>query len=112
MLTKQRDGKKQSQHETDKEYIDLSDPEPQKIKAFVDVGHGIGIQVLQAALCLGVPSRGVELMWNRNFIATELEIDLKNEFSANDFSRIDLVRFCVASFICAFCSFNFKLLSA
>ena len=95
-ITKQRDGNKQSQQETDQDYIDLSDPEPRKIKAFVDVGHGIGIQVLQAALCLGVPSRGVELMPLRQFIARRLEIELKNKFSANNcFPRIDLVRFCV-----------------
>lgn len=44
-----------------------------KITAFVDIGHGIGIQVLQAAWSkLNVPSRGVELLQNRNLVAEQI----------------------------------------
>jgi len=69
---------------------DVRNPEGRKIKAFVDIGHGLGIQVMQVGLCLGVPSRGVELMRNRHMLAKELESDLKNVFSAQSFEKIEL----------------------
>jgi hypothetical protein len=37
-----------------------------KINAFVDIGHGLGIQVLQAGWSLGVQARGVEIMEDRH----------------------------------------------
>eukprot|EP00956_Cyclotella_meneghiniana_P011026 scaffold15443_cov50-Cyclotella_meneghiniana.AAC.5 len=43
-----------------------------KIQAFVDIGHGFGIQVLQAGWSLGVPSRGIELMADRHNIALQI----------------------------------------
>ena len=52
------------------------DPEgglvPAKIKAFVDIGHGLGIQVLQTAWTMGVPSRGVELIKDRHRVSENL----------------------------------------
>lgn len=78
---------------------DVRDPEGRKIKAFVDIGHGLGIQVMQVGLCLGVPSRGVELMRNRHMLAKELESDLKNVFSAHSFETIELVRSSVFTFL-------------
>ncbi|KAL7469145.1 hypothetical protein ACHAXS_009419 [Conticribra weissflogii] len=69
---------------------DFRDPEGREIKAFVDIGHGLGIQVMQVGLCLGVHSRGVELMKNRHMLAKQLESDLKNEFSAYSFEKIEL----------------------
>jgi hypothetical protein len=44
-----------------------------KITAFVDIGHGIGIQVLQAGWSIGVPSRGVEIMKDRHLIAISIK---------------------------------------
>ncbi len=44
-----------------------------KITAFVDVGHGIGIQVLQAGWSLGVPARGVEIMKDRHLVAVAIK---------------------------------------
>jgi len=44
-----------------------------KIKAFIDIGHGMGIQVLQAGWSLGVPARGVEIMKDRHLIAQAIE---------------------------------------
>lgn len=44
-----------------------------KITAFVDIGHGIGIQVLQAGWSHGVPSRGVEIMKDRHLIAVSIK---------------------------------------
>jgi hypothetical protein len=44
-----------------------------KITAFVDIGHGIGIQVLQAGWCHGVPSRGVEIMKDRHLVAVSIQ---------------------------------------
>jgi hypothetical protein len=43
-----------------------------KITAFVDIGHGMGIQVLQAGWSHGVPARGVEIMKGRHVVAEEL----------------------------------------
>ena len=42
------------------------------ITAFLDIGHGIGIQVLQAGLSHGVPARGVEIMKGRHLVAEAL----------------------------------------
>ena len=42
------------------------------ISAFLDIGHGIGIQVLQAGLSHGVPARGVEIMKGRHLVAEAL----------------------------------------
>jgi hypothetical protein len=43
-----------------------------KITAFVDIGHGMGIQVLQAGWSHGVPARGVEIMKGRHHVAEQL----------------------------------------
>ena len=43
-----------------------------KIKAFVDIGHGIGIQVLQAGWANSVPARGVEIMKERHLVAESI----------------------------------------
>lgn len=43
-----------------------------EIKAFLDIGHGLGIQVLQAGWSLGVPSRGVEIMRDRHLISEQI----------------------------------------
>ena len=43
-----------------------------KITAFVDIGHGMGIQVLQAGWSHGVRARGVELMKGRHHVAVQL----------------------------------------
>ena len=43
-----------------------------RITAFLDIGHGIGIQVLQAGLSHGVPARGVEIMKGRHLVAEAL----------------------------------------
>ena len=40
-----------------------------EIKAFLDVGHGMGSQCLQAGWSLGVPSRGVELLPDHHTIS-------------------------------------------
>ena len=40
-----------------------------KMKAFLDIGHGIGIQVIQAGWSQSVPSRGVEIVKDRHLIA-------------------------------------------
>ena len=50
----------------------LESPARAKIRAFVDIGHGMGILVLQAGWSLGVPSRGVELLKDRHDIATKV----------------------------------------
>lgn len=50
----------------------LQGPAASKIRAFVDIGHGFGIQVLQAGWSLGVPSRGIELMADRHNIAAQI----------------------------------------
>ena len=50
----------------------LTGPAGAKITAFVDIGHGIGIQVLQAGWSHGVPARGVEIMKGRHLVAEEL----------------------------------------
>ena len=39
------------------------------MKAFLDIGHGIGIQVIQAGWSQSVPSRGVEIVKDRHLIA-------------------------------------------
>lgn len=40
-----------------------------EIKAFLDIGHGIGIQVIQAGWSQSVPSRGVEIVKDRHLIS-------------------------------------------
>jgi len=40
-----------------------------EMKAFLDIGHGIGIQVIQAGWSQSVPSRGVEIVKDRHLIA-------------------------------------------
>ena len=44
-----------------------------QVKAFVDIGHGIGIQCLQAGWALGKPSRGVEIMLDRHEISEVIQ---------------------------------------
>ncbi len=50
-----------------------------KITAFVDIGHGIGIQVMMAAWSLNVSARGIELMEERNEIAKILRDGIIDE---------------------------------
>jgi hypothetical protein len=52
-----------------------------KITAFVDIGHGIGIQVMQAGWSLDVYSRGIELMEERNKIAELISFGVIAELS-------------------------------
>ena len=66
-----RDAKKKKKRKLEKD-TRLSGLPGAKIKAFVDIGHGIGIQVLQAGWTLGVPSRGVEIMKDRHLVAEAL----------------------------------------
>ncbi|KAL7552169.1 hypothetical protein ACHAWF_015391 [Thalassiosira exigua] len=40
-----------------------------KIGSFVDIGHAIGVQVLQAGWTLNVPSRGVEIVEDRHLVS-------------------------------------------
>lgn len=72
-----------------------------KINAFLDVGHGLGIQVLQAGWgYLGVPARGVEIMRDRHIIAENiLEWVLGN--LRNDPPDRRLVELELADFSCA-----------
>ena len=50
----------------------LVGPAGAKMTAFVDIGHGIGIQVLQAGWSHGIPARGVEIMKGRHLVAEAL----------------------------------------
>ena len=54
------------------------------ITAFVDIGHGLGIQVLQCGLGLGVPSRGVEIMSERHLIADVFRTGLPDALPPGD----------------------------
>uniref|UniRef100_A0A7S3L1R3 Histone-lysine N-methyltransferase, H3 lysine-79 specific n=1 Tax=Amphora coffeiformis TaxID=265554 RepID=A0A7S3L1R3_9STRA len=47
-----------------------------KDDVFVDVGHGIGNAVLQAAYTVGCESRGIEVVGDRNFIALRFKTEL------------------------------------
>ena len=51
-------------------------PDARPIRAHVDIGHGIGIQVLQAGLGLGIASRGVEIMKGRQIMAESIQENL------------------------------------
>ena len=51
-------------------------PDARPIRAHVDIGHGIGIQVLQAGLGLGIASRGVEIMKGRQIVAESIQENL------------------------------------
>lgn len=44
---------------------------------FVDIGHGVGNAVLQAAYTIGCEARGIEVVADRNLIATQLEESLR-----------------------------------
>jgi len=46
---------------------------------FIDIGHGIGSVVLQAAFTRGCDSRGIELKQKRNSLATEINADLHSQ---------------------------------
>ena len=48
----------------------------EKDDVFVDVGHGIGNAVLQAAYTVGCESRGIEVVGDRNFIALRFKHEL------------------------------------
>ncbi|KAL9186290.1 hypothetical protein ACHAXT_005528 [Thalassiosira profunda] len=63
-----------------------------KVKAFLDIGHGLGIQVLQAALALGLPSRGVEVMKGRHFGAEAIRDGVVESLRTDppDSSLVDL----------------------
>ncbi len=67
-------------------------PQNKKITALTDIGHGIGLQVMQAGWTLDVDSRGIELMKGRHEIAQVIYdgvIDgLRND--PPDSTRVDL----------------------
>jgi len=46
---------------------------------FIDIGHGIGNAVLQAAFTRGCESRGIELQHFRNLVATQFDEVLQQE---------------------------------
>lgn len=46
---------------------------------FIDIGHGIGSVVLQAAFTRGCDSRGIELKQKRNSLATKINVDLQRQ---------------------------------
>ena len=51
---------------------DRSPRHGRRIRAFVDIGHGLGVQVLQVGLTRKVPSRGIEIQSGRQMMAKEL----------------------------------------
>jgi len=63
-----------------------------EIKAFVDIGHGIGIQVLQAGWAHGVRARGVEIMKDRHVIAQAVEAGVLESLRTNppDATKVQL----------------------
>lgn len=67
-------------------------PDTRPIRAHVDIGHGIGIQVLQAGLGLGIVSRGVEIMKGRQAVAESIREDLLTCLRRDppDMSRIEM----------------------
>eukprot|EP00970_Alexandrium_tamarense_P019400 scaffold13993_cov428-Alexandrium_tamarense.AAC.7 len=70
---------------------DTTIPDARQIMAFVDIGHGIGVQVLQAGLVLDIPSRGVEIMPERHAIAEILFSGVAEYYSdPPNISRIDM----------------------
>lgn len=46
---------------------------------FIDIGHGIGSAVLQAAFTRGCESRGIELMEDRNLFAEHFNGHLRQQ---------------------------------
>jgi len=63
-----------------------------KITAFVDIGHGIGLQVMQAGWTLDVCSRGIELMEGRHEIAQVIYDGVIDELRDDppDSTKVDL----------------------
>ncbi|GAX25621.1 hypothetical protein FisN_28Hh100 [Fistulifera solaris] len=53
-----------------------------KNDVFMDIGHGIGNNVLQAAYTFGCKSRGLELVEDRNTVATQFKANLEGQLSA------------------------------
>ena len=69
-----------------------------RIRAFVDIGHGMGIQVLQAGWGpMGVPSQGVEIMTDRHLIAKSIREGVLEE-CRNDPPDSSLVNLKLADF--------------
>ena len=62
------------------------------ITALTDIGHGIGIQVIQAGWTLDVPSRGIELMKGRHGIAEVIRDGVIDELRNDppDSTKVDL----------------------
>jgi hypothetical protein len=48
-------------------------------ETFVDIGHGIGTLVLQAAYTIGCDARGIELVEDRNVLACAFALDLEHQ---------------------------------
>mmetsp|Transcript_21590 Transcript_21590/g.46973 ORF Transcript_21590/g.46973 Transcript_21590/m.46973 type:complete len:761 (-) Transcript_21590:168-2450(-) len=71
-----------------------------KVKAFVDIGHGIGIQVLQSGWALGIPARGVEIMKDRHLIADAIKEgvleSLRNDPPDGTMAELELADFSCA----------------
>ncbi|KAL7445379.1 hypothetical protein ACHAXM_009793 [Skeletonema potamos] len=63
-----------------------------KITAFTDIGHGIGIQVMQAGWTLDVCSRGIELMKGRHEIAEAIREGVIDELRSDppDSTKVEL----------------------
>lgn len=53
----------------------------EKDDVFVDIGHGIGNTVLQAAYTVGCESRGIELVTDRNSIARQFQANIEGQLS-------------------------------
>jgi len=71
------------------------------ITAFLDIGHGLGIQVLQAGWALKVPSRGVEVMVQRDVIANNI-CDGVHDILSHDPPDKTMVEFKQSDFACSF----------
>jgi hypothetical protein len=63
-----------------------------KITAFTDIGHGIGLQVMQAGWTLDVCSRGIELMKGRHEIAEAIREGVIDELRSDppDSTKVEL----------------------
>lgn len=59
-----------------------------KEDVFVDIGHGIGNSVLQAAFTIGCESRGIELIKYRNSVATDFQKNLEQQLFAEDDRKV------------------------
>ena len=72
---------------------------------FIDIGHGIGSVVMQAAFTRGCESRGIELMEPRHLVATQFNHNLqqqkaiKKQQNINNIDVSKRLRDCMTSFL-------------